>query len=320
MISQKQLAHALALFRFGNFSRAARESNISQPAFSRSIQALEKELDVKLFDRDGHKIIPTQYGESLLRHAKEIIDESEELKREIKLMQGLGAGRFGVALGMYPAELSGNRAIGEMAHKYPELRFSLALSDWWNVTSHVLSRSVDLGFAEISVAKNDDRLDTELIGQHNLVLYCRAGHPLANHKKVTHKDLNQYPLVTVRLPKRLITFPGKSDIDEISGHLIPSIEVANLATAREIIASSNAIGPTTPLQIENELKSGKYRVLPIWGNWLKLDYGFILLRGRSISPATENFMNLIRDIESDIQPRNRRMAEEILSGLGISMR
>ena len=106
MIKLQQLAHALALGRHGNFHRAAAAQHLSQPALSRSIQSLEEGLGVPLFDRQSAAVTPTLYGEALLRRAAVIIEEAEELEREIRLLQGIETGTFTVAMGAYASELS----------------------------------------------------------------------------------------------------------------------------------------------------------------------------------------------------------------------
>ena len=222
MLRHQQLAHALALLRHGNFHRAAASQNISQPAFSRSISSLEKELGVKLFDRHTRGITPTLYGDALLRRAATIIEEAGELEREIRLLRELDAGEFAVALAPYPAELSGGQAAGALVNQYPLLHCRITLSDWRKVASQVLERTVDLGLAETSVAAADKRLQTEVVGRHDFVFYCRKSHPLTERSKVSKSDLDAYPLVTVRLPARMASvFPGRGKLDEETGHPMP---------------------------------------------------------------------------------------------------
>lgn len=314
MIKNRQLANALTLSRLGNFSRAAIATNLSQPAFSRSIRGLENELGVTLFDRDGNNIIPTQYGKAMLRWAADIISNTEEMEREIQLMQGLEIGRFGVSMAQYPANLTGAKALSKMALEHPNLRFNIIQTDWQYATDFVLSREVDLGFAEISVAEGDKRLEAELVSEHKLIICCRAEHPLANRKKVTREDLDHYPLVAVPLPERLIRFPGKSHIDKESGLLIPSIDSSNLTIAKEMVTGSNAIAPMTPLQIEEELSAGKLRVLPFWEPFMHLRYGFVTLRNRLKSPAAILFMGTVREMEKEIRARNQILFEKYLPG------
>ena len=74
MSTLKQLSHALTLTlaRHGNFHRAAKAENLSQPALSRSIRSLEEGLGAQLFDRQTEVVTPTLYGEALLQRARTI--------------------------------------------------------------------------------------------------------------------------------------------------------------------------------------------------------------------------------------------------------
>ena len=155
MTTLKQLAHASALARHGNFHRAAQSQNISQPALSRSIRALEEQLGVPLFDRKGTTVSPTLYGTALLQRAANIFGETAELTREIQLLKGLGAGSLHVAMGVYAGEISASRAAGELLERHPDVRCRLRLTDWTQVADLVASRSVDLGIAEISTLEPD---------------------------------------------------------------------------------------------------------------------------------------------------------------------
>jgi DNA-binding transcriptional LysR family regulator len=69
MIKLQLLAHALALSHHGNFQRAAAARHLLQLALSRSIQSLEEELGVPLFDRRSVAVTPTLYGEAPLWRA-----------------------------------------------------------------------------------------------------------------------------------------------------------------------------------------------------------------------------------------------------------
>ena len=86
MITLTNLSHALALRKYKNFRRAAAAENLSQPAFSRSIQKLEERLSVKLFERHYGSVTATLYGESLLHRAENIFTEPHEMEREIQIL------------------------------------------------------------------------------------------------------------------------------------------------------------------------------------------------------------------------------------------
>jgi len=313
MMKLKQLSHALVLWRHGNFHRAAKAANISQPALSRSIRSLEDDLGAQLFDRQSSVVTPTLYGEALLRRAETVFAETDELEREIMLLKGLDEGSFTVAMGIFPAEISGSQAMGELVKRHPNLHCHARLTKWREVTNMVLSRSVDLGIVETSILENHENLQVEPTSDLEAVLYCRRGHPLAGRKKVSKSDLDNYPLTMLRIPPRAASrFPGKSGIDPITGDLIPSIEVDELATARAVVQASDAFSVMTPLQLEPWLQSGEFKILPFRAPWLKLEYGFIRLRQRMLSPATELYMQLIREIETEQAKRNCELMNQLV--------
>ena len=70
------LRHLIALAEHQSFRKAADALCLTQPALSRSIQALEHELDVKLIDRDGKRNTLTAYGQQVVSRARHIVFES----------------------------------------------------------------------------------------------------------------------------------------------------------------------------------------------------------------------------------------------------
>lgn len=311
MIKLQQLLHALELSRCGNFHRTAEVKHLSQPALSRSIRNLEARLGVPLFDRQRTGVTPTIYGEALLRRAEAILEQTQELEREIELLQGLDKGYLAVALGAYAADLSAGRAVGELLQRHPKLRCRVMLSSWRQVAERVRERSVDLGVAEISTLNADLDLQVESIGAHALVFYCRRGHPLLARATISKADLDAFPLASIRVPPRGASLmPGKSSLDPDTGDLIPQVEVDELATARSLILGSDAIGPAAPVQIEPWLRSGELAVLPYRPPSFQLNYGFIYLRNRLPTPAAVRFMVLVREIEADLTIRNRQLMDE----------
>ena len=98
------------------------------------------------------------------------------------------------------------------------------------------------------------------------------------------------------------TFPAgchicEVEVDPDTGDLLPTIEVDNLTSARLVVAGSNAFGMATPVQIADSLRSGEFRVLDFHRPWMELDYGFIYLRNRMLSPAAQAYMEIVRRID-----------------------
>lgn len=114
-----------------------------------------------------------------------------------------------------------------------------------------------------------------------------------------------YPLVGPILPARFVAALGKTSsvfgvLDVAENCFRPRVLVETFSTAKHIILESAAIGAALPSQIERELKEGSCAILPVEAPWLRLNYGFILKRGRTPSPPAKAFMDIVREIEAGI--------------------
>ncbi len=309
----KQLEHATLLATTGSFTRAAERANLSQSAFSRSIDKLESSVGVRLFDRDGRTVAPTVFGEALTQGAEEVLDRYREIFREIHNLQDLTSGGLAVALGVYPAEIVGHRAVGTMLRAHPKLSIRACVSNWEDVNRQVISGEVDLAYAVLNEARHDPRLAIEPVAKHEKAIYARAGHPLAGLSRVTREQLDAFPLVSIRVPAELAPHvPGKGEVDESTGFLIPSTEIDDFTVARGIVATSDAIGVTTPIQIESQLAAGDFALLNYPRPWITPEYGFIYREGRSLSPAARKFIEVVCDTEADAMEKNQNLLDRYL--------
>ncbi|MBF3223482.1 LysR family transcriptional regulator, partial [Pseudomonas aeruginosa] len=90
-IDLRQLRHFIALHEHRSFVAAALAVNLSQSAFSRSIQALEHSAGCRLVDRAAKDLRPTKQGLIVLEHARRLVSGAHNLANEIALFNGLEA-------------------------------------------------------------------------------------------------------------------------------------------------------------------------------------------------------------------------------------
>ncbi len=81
MISIKQLKYALAAQQQLHFKKAAEQCNVSQSALSTALSELEQRLGIQIFERDNKKVLVTPLGEEVLKRARQIILQTEELEQ-----------------------------------------------------------------------------------------------------------------------------------------------------------------------------------------------------------------------------------------------
>ena len=99
----RQLRHLMAVVEHGSFSRAAEAVHLTQPALSRSIQALEASVGAPVLERNRGAIQPTDVGQLLLTHARLLDTVTRDLERDIALTQGLELGELRIGAAFYLA-------------------------------------------------------------------------------------------------------------------------------------------------------------------------------------------------------------------------
>jgi DNA-binding transcriptional LysR family regulator len=108
----RQLRHLIAVVEHGSFSRAAEAVHLTQPALSRSIQALEASVGAAVVERNRGAIVPTDVGQLLLSHGRRLDTATRDLERDIALAQGLELGELRIGVGPY-----GGSALAGAAHR-----------------------------------------------------------------------------------------------------------------------------------------------------------------------------------------------------------
>ena len=312
MITLRQLTYARTLAQVGNFHHAAKVLHITQPALTRSIQALEAALGVELFNRLALGVELTRFGEAFLPKAHLLLQVLDDLTREMKVLKALEQVDLCVAMGPYAYDLHGPAVMAGVGSAHPGLQCRLLVGDWREVTTQVLGRDVDLGVGDLAPAANDARLDTELVGQHAVHFYCRAGHPILRRGELTLEDLADTVLVgtraSVRLGAVLVKLGGRAGaLDTTTGDFVPTWEVNDIHASKHMVASSDALGAAMLTQIRHELDTGALCLLPIHTPWLRLNYGFIRRRDSATSAGALEFMAAFREREAALNSQEAEL-------------
>lgn len=314
MITQRRLRHLLSLVEYAHFGRAAAALNISQPALTKSIQALEAELGVMLLDRKRGAVVLTAFGELVVQRSRALLNAEEDLLREITLLAGLEIGSLRVALGPYPSVVSGYPAMARLLARRPKITVAVHVAGWREVARRVSARDVDLGLAELSGVEEDDQFATELVGQHRGRIFCRPGHPILAAGRVALPALLEFPWMASRLPARIAaglprTVGRAGRIDALSGDFIPAITIDVPMQIADLLAGSDTLAFASLALMEHDLAAGNVAVVPTSKVAFQANYGFIRLKDRSLTPAALAYMDEVRAVEAGIAGREAALAE-----------
>jgi DNA-binding transcriptional LysR family regulator len=166
----------------------------------------------------------------------------------------------------------------------------------------VLAGEADLGFGDIRPATENPDFVVERVRAGPTTSFCASDHPLAGRASVDFQELIKYPWTG---PSFAPATGAGMPRDELpcgafhreTGRFHPRIMVESFASAKQIVLAGAALSAGFPFQIERELASGDLVLMPAQFPFLTIDYGFILKRGRALSPAATAFMDLAREVE-----------------------
>ncbi|MHC8365581.1 LysR family transcriptional regulator [Pseudomonas sp. ZT5P21] len=314
-MTPRRLRQFLVLIEHAHFGRAAKALGVSQPALSKSIQLLEQELGVTLFDRRTEGVVLTAFGHALREKSQRLLMAEEDLRRDIALLAGGDIGALKVALGPYPSITSGYPGIARLHARHPHLKVTAHVAGWRDVAHQVANGVVDLGIAEISALQDRKEFHCELLGEHQGRLFCRPGHPLLSQRTLSLAQTLDYPWVASRIPLRLAghlspaTLGCAGAYDTVNGDFVPAIEIDVPMQIVQFVENSDALAVGTLSSFERELIAREIVPLPIHDQALYTRYGFIYLKERSLPPAVQAYMSEVRAVEEQVTRRERQLAE-----------
>ncbi len=143
----RQLAQFVAVAEERSFTRAARRLGYVQSALSVSIQSLERELGVRLFDRTTHQVLLTDAGEALLPSARQTLASAEETRDVAAALRGVLRGTLRIGLMQSFAFLDVADLLGEFHRLYPAVEIQVRPS-----TGGSLALAAELQHGGIDIA------------------------------------------------------------------------------------------------------------------------------------------------------------------------
>ena len=314
-IDLRLLRQAQALAEHGSFRRAAESLKIAQPSLSRGIKELEEQVGLPLFTRSrtGHE--PTDFGRVFLQHAIAVLVGAGELDREIAMAKGLAAGEISVGMGPYVAEILAPLCAARFCAAHPAMRLRILMNDPAAAFRSLRAGTADLAIAEHSVLASDD--DLEFIARLPPIdgfVVVRAGHPLTEMPAVDISDALDYPFAqVVMLPPRVLkpilaARHSTSARDAKASPPFPAVQCPTAHLAVRIVASSNAFTFASLGMVRNELE--RREVVPLFrAPWMRVEWGLVRSRKRSMSPAMSALAEEIQRTHSEVLREEAMLGE-----------
>lgn len=241
-----------------SFTEAAAALNLTQPAVSAKIKALESELGSPLFYRLGRKVALTEIGQLLLQEAELLIQQEESLSQKLLDFKQGGDSVLKIGCSAAIADSFLPRIIYEYRQTHPNIAVKLHLLDASaELYEAITQRTVDLGFSDISFAGA-----TELVCQPVGTLHYRAiaspKHAIARREWCSLKDLTAtaWALGSERLASRSVFTSRLTELGMQLSDFEHVETVDTLSLMRTYLQAGKYVGFASDLEFQTELAAG----------------------------------------------------------------
>lgn len=311
---------ALALAEHRNFARAATVLRITQPSLSRSIQNLEHQAGVQIFERGSRRVEVTDAGEIFLEHARGVMSHSADLSREMELLKGLAKGELQVGAGTYVGVGYVDAAIARIVREHPAVRLRIVNDNFAGLLPLLRRRELDLAVIAGTGIATDEEFHLTRLSRRQGYLAVRPRHPLLKQTTaLSVGDVLRYPFVsTSRFPPGLLRqFASESATVENPSNpapkTFPSIACESLTMMKNIAQGSDAVAVLPLNLLLPDLEAGTMAVLPLVPPMLHTDFVIARLARRSLSPLGELFVRSVQEVDAEVFALEQRAAKKLFA-------
>lgn len=290
----KQLRLLVAIAEHSSILHAAEDICISQPAATKLLKDLETDFNVQLFDRTNRGVVPTEFGEALVRHGKLILAQLSHAAQELDdLNEGRG-GRVVVGTLLTASARLLPRVIRSLHEQRPNV--SIVVRDGTNdfLMPLLHSGELDMVVGRLAEYRHRDEIHQEILYNEEVVIVSRSGHPAAQKKSVSLKDLSASDWI---LPPNQTTLRRQIDKEFFDrGLSSPSnpVECVSFLTNRSLLLNTDMIGVFPLHVVQNEIQRGELAAIDCKLNISDSPVGVSYRKEGALSPAASTFLDELR--------------------------
>ena len=288
-----QLRYFLAVARFRSFTRAAEYSHIAQPSLSQQIRKLEDELGARLFDRLGRCVRLTTFGERFEEHARRVLSNVEDAKRDVDAMLGLRSSPVFVGVIPTVAPYILPQALARCSKNFPGITINVVED-----LTHALLKGIsegELDLAMLSLPVEGLELIAEPLLHDRMLLAVPKHHRLwRRRRRVSLDEVAREPFLLLK--------DGHCFRDDVldvckRSRLNPHIvfEGGQFDTLMAMVAARAGV-TLLPEIARHRYHNGEVGLIEFAPPQPARTVGIVRAKGKFLTPAAKVFIEILRDI------------------------
>lgn len=295
--TQLRLLHEIA--QHGQLQMAAETCAMTQPAASRMLAGIERQVGARLFLRQPTGMEPTEIGQTVLRRARVILREMFSMAIDVQEMQGGMAGTVRVGAVTGPAVGYLVSAIRKIKARAPEADITVDVLPSRDLLTHLAAGEMDFVLARILPEFDSRDLNILPMRDENVSFLARASHPLSRAASVTLTELTDYEWIMQQrgAPIREATLAAFASVGLPEPRNIVSSPSLLLTIA--YLAQSDAVSPMSDEVAQLLMRppvSAGFTTLPMPHEIRVSPYYLLSLRRRPLSPLALRLRELVIEL------------------------
>lgn len=276
-----------------HFTRAAEELFISQPAVSKQIQELERELGQPLFEQIGRKVHLTEAGLLLYDYANRIFALAKEAEVALGELQGLERGRLAVGASMTIGTYLLPEFLGQFKALYPAIELHLDIANAAEIQDKVLANQLELGLVEGFVTEPE--LARQEWRQDELVLIDSVSRPLLKENNWTIEALleSKIPFILRETGSGTLAVLEHALQQQNLTLPKPLLEMNSLEGIKRAVTAGLGVSFVSAHSVRDEERFGLVRRVTLQNFRAQRLLYLIHLRSKKLSRASQVFIQLI---------------------------
>ncbi len=280
-----------------NFTHAARELFITQPAVTAQVKSFEEWCNLKLFKKKGKNVHLTDEGKALYKYAAIVFDFETEIENVIDEMKKLKRGMLRLGTTKTYARYFMPLMISTFHETYPDVKINLSEGSSLEMIQSLLDLKIEIGI--IAKAQDNPNVYFTPFSQEEMVVIMAPGHHLSNNCAITFEELAREPFImkTTGSGTRRIVDRMFSRIDYKPNILM---ETSNTEFIKQLVGRGEGVSFLVKEGVAAEIREKKLATVPLKGNKVFLDVSIAYLKDQQLSPPARAFLRILEKL----QPKN----------------
>lgn len=302
-LKTRQLAFLVHLDEERCLARAAEAAGLTQPAASKLLRQVEVTLGVQLFERQPRGMVPTGYGDILVRHARTALSELGQARKEIAALRSGLLGKAAIGMVLDPHNTLLARAVAQLKQSQPGVIVAIEADSCGPLVQRLRQGELDIVVGRVlDTARAEDLMYEPLAANELYAVIAGAQHPLAGRKGLQLSNLVEQPWI---LPPTGSLLRDKLDGLFAQNALpLPAniVETTSALVISSLLRESTMVAAVPEQSLASTCKAGDLTPLitsiPVGAS----AFGLITRRDHQLAPGAQLMLKTLRELAGAALP------------------